>query len=429
MLSLAPELLLPKLNQFQPFRLLVAAVVIALCIGLMKTAATFGLSKILTRYSIPANSIEAANKAVQLTPSDPEAHQARAAILNNLGLAAEALKEIELAVSLRPHDDYLWLEVGALRDGNGNPNSALKAFDNAVKFAPHYGHTHWQRGNLLVRMGRYDEGFDELRRAAARNPNFLPGLIDLAWGISRGDTQLIEQLVQVQDDRSRLVLAHFFASHGKGTEAAHHFRNISNPIPEEARNDLIRSLIHTKSYAEAFELWKTGRSNSHGSSLIQNGSFEEELILNEIGFGWQALQHDKVVFALDVNQPVDGSRSLRITFDGYDNQTPVLSQLMLVKPQQAYRISFAVKTKDVVTGGLPLITVIDANTGEIMEKSSNFKPNDGDAWTRMSFDLKTAPTSKVVFLRLERTACSSSPCPIFGQVWLDSFQAEEISAN
>ena len=424
-----PEFLVPKLNQSQPFRLLVAAVVIAVCIGLMKTAATFGLSKILTTYSIRANSIEAANTAVQLTPSDPEAHRARAAILNNLGLTADALKEIEVAVGLRPQDDYLWLEVGALRDGNGDRNSALTAFDNAVKFAPHYGHTHWQRGNLLVRMGRYDEGFDELRRAAARNPNFLPGLIDLAWGISRGDAQLIEQLVQPQNDRTRLVLARFLANHGKGAEAAGHVRNISTTIPEEARNDLIRSLVHAKSYSEAFELWKAGRSNTTISSPIQNGSFEEELILNEIGFGWQALQDDKVVFALDVNRPFDGSRSLRITFEGYGNQTPVLSQLMLVKPQQAYRISFAVKTRDMITGGLPLLTVIDANTGEILEKSSNFKPNEGDAWTRMSFDLNTAPTSKAVYLRLERTACSSSPCPIFGQLWLDSFQVEEISAN
>lgn len=418
-----------KLNRFQPFRLLAAVALITLCLGLIKSAATFGLSKILTTYSIPNNSLDAANIAVEITPFDPEAHRARAAILYNLRRTAEAVKEIESAVGLRPQDDYLWLEVGSLRDANGNADSALAAFDHAVKFAPHYGHTHWQRGNLLVRMGRYDEGFDELRQAAASNPNFVPGLVDLAWGISRGDAQLTEQLVQVQNNRTRLFFARFLASHGKGSEALRNLHDISIAIPDDARNDMIRSLIQNKSYPEAFELWKRGRGDSRTDSLIQNGSFEDELILNDIGFGWHAIQHDNVNFAIDMTQPANGSRSLRITFAGYDNQAPVLSQLILVKPEQSYRVSFAVKTKDLVTGGLPLVTVIDANSGEILEKSGNFKPSDTATWNALSFDLKVPATSKAVYLRLERAVCSSLPCPIFGQVWLDSFHAEEIKAN
>ena len=36
-------------------------------------------------------------------------------------------------------------------------------------------------------MNHANEAFVDLRQAAAANPKYLPNLIDLAWGISKGD--------------------------------------------------------------------------------------------------------------------------------------------------------------------------------------------------------------------------------------------------
>ena len=394
----------------------------------MKSAAAFGFSKMLARYSLTTNSLAAANEAVKLTPNDAEAHRARAVVLNNSGLKADAAKEMELAVSLRPEDDLLWMEVGILRDGYGATDSALVAFDHAISLAPYYGHPHWQRGNLLVRLGRYDEGFNELRFAATRNPDFLSGLIDLAWGISRGDAQLTDQLVQFQDDRTRLALSRFFARHQKNIEALQQFRQISTPITEDARADLVRTLIEAKGYPEAFEIWKSGVANLNSDTMIQDGGFEHELILDQGGFGWQAPKNDNVIFALDVIEPQSGSRSLRITFEGYDNSASILSQLVLVKSNIRYRVSFAVKTKDLVTGGLPTLKVVEPSTGQVLSTSPSFQRGNS-GWTTLSFEFKSILASTAVLLRLERNACSSSPCPVFGHIWLDSFVVEEVSGN
>jgi tetratricopeptide (TPR) repeat protein len=394
----------------------------------MKSAASFGLSKILSRYSLVTNSGAAANEAVKLTPNDPEAHRARAVVLNNSGLKEEAAKEMEVAVSLRPRDDLLWLDVGMLRDGYGDTDSALVAFDHSVRLAPHYGHPHWQRGNLLVRLGRYNEGFADLRLAAASNRDFLPGLIDLAWGISREDAQLTEDLVQFQDDHARLALSRFFARRGKKVEALEQFRRITTPISEDARADLVRTLIQSKAFPDAFEIWKSGSANMNSTGIIQDGGFEQELILDQSGFGWQAPKYDNVIFALDVNDPHSGARSLRITFEGYDNKASVLSQLFLVKPDRSYRVSFAVKTKDLVTGGLPALKIVDANTGQSLGSSPGFQSGTS-GWTTFSIDFKTARASTAALIMLERNPCSTSPCPIFGHVWLDSFAVNEVSVN
>ena len=406
-------------------RLLAAAAVILTCILLMKSAVVFGFSKILSRYSLTTNSLEAANQAVKLTPNDADAHRARAVVLNNSGLKEDAAKEMERAVSLRPRDDLLWMEVGILRDGYGESDSALAAFDQSIKCAPYYGHPRWQRGNLLVRLGRYDEGFNELRLAVTSNRDLLPGLIDLAWGISRGDAGLTEQLVQFQDNGTRLALSRFFARRGKTTEALQQFRKISTTVTEEARADLVRTMIQSKAYAEAFEIWNAGAGNSNIDS-IQDGGFEQELILDQNGFGWQAPRFDNLIFALDVNGPHSGSRSLRITFEGYDNPAPVLSQLVLVKSDSNYRVSFAVRTKDLVTGGLPVLKVVDASSLQVLGTSQSFQ-SAMNGWTPGTVEFKTGSSTTAVSLRVERNACSSSPCPIFGHVWLDSFAIAEVS--
>src|SRR5215813_6886018 len=148
-----------------------------MCLLLMQAAARIGFSRLLTRYAVVTNSLPAADQAVELTPSDPDAHRARATVLNRLQRTAEAEASLTTATNLRPNDDLLWLELGSTREELGNTEGALAAFNQAVRCAPYYAHTHWQRGNLLLRMGRYDVAFADLRQATASNNKLLPNLI------------------------------------------------------------------------------------------------------------------------------------------------------------------------------------------------------------------------------------------------------------
>ena len=393
------------------------------CLFLIQASARFGVSRMFARYAVATNSIAGADQAIQLTPSDPEAHRARATIFNRLQKPEEAAKSLERATALRYRDDYLWIDLGNTREELGDTDGALAALDQAVRWAPYYAHTHWQRGNLLLRMGRANDAFNDLRSAAAANPRYAPNLIDLAWGISRNDLKTTKALLDIQNDNERLALLRYLARKGRGKEVYDEVMRLNDPRAVEYIHELAQLLFDAKAFDEAFFLLHPGET-VHKRFLL-NGGFEDPLVLNESGFDWIVAPQQKNRLAIDVSEKSSGAKSLQINLDGaWTPGTPLLSQTFVVDPNTSYRLSFAVKTKDLVTGGPPLIVVNDATNNQLLGKSDNF-PTATTPWTKLSFDFTTMPASQAAIIRLQRNSCDSSPCPIFGTLWLDEFSIEQ----
>jgi hypothetical protein len=276
-------------------------------------------------------------------------------------------------------------------------------------------------------MGQYEQALADLRQAALSNRDFLPNFIDLAWGLSRGDAKATEQLLQVNDDRTRITYARFLARHGKGQEALQQFRMTQASVFEENKVDFLRQLIDTKAFKEAFDLWQGPGAGNAMPAVVYDGGFEGPLSFDDVIFGWRLLGgQDSVSISLDATQQHSGAKSLRLQFNGNSNPSvPLLSQLIAVKPQQLYRVSFAVSTKDIVTGGLPLVTISDAAGGQLLGRSSSF-PQATSSWQLLNFEFTTSAKTDAVILSLQRNNCTSAPCPIFGLVWLDSFSIVEV---
>src|SRR5262249_37938646 len=156
------------------------------------------------------------------------------------------------ATSLRPNDDLLWLELGSTREELGNSEGALAALDQAVRCAPYYAHTHWQRGNLLLRMGRYDEAFADIRQATQRNKMFTTNLFDLAWSHSSAKLETTERLIQLNNDNDRLVLMRFLGRKGKGADVIAESDRLNTPLSTDNREELVRLLFAARDYYGAF---------------------------------------------------------------------------------------------------------------------------------------------------------------------------------
>ncbi|HXQ69880.1 MAG TPA: carbohydrate binding domain-containing protein, partial [Pyrinomonadaceae bacterium] len=311
--------------------------------------------------------------------------------------------------------------LGNTREELGDREGALAAFDQAVRSAPYYAHTHWQRGNLLLRMGRYDEGFADLREAAAGNRKYFPNLLDLAWGLT-GQASSAEALLQIANDDDRLAFARFLAGKGKGPDVVQQVHLLSTPLSDENKDELVRLLAESRRFDEAFEL---GKGNMPRGEFV-NGGFEGPLVFDRDGyFRWVLIpRRDKVRLAVDVSEKVSGEKSLQIAFDGeWDPVAPFLWQTIVVEPGQQYRLKFFVKTKNLVTGGPPRIVLTDATNNRILAKSDAF-PSVTEAWQEVSVDFTTP--SNAVQVSLVRDNCSSSPCPIFGVVWLDDFSLQKL---
>ena len=120
-------------ENLRPIRAAVAILAVASCLYLIQASARIGFSRLLSRYALISNSTAAADAAITLSHSDPNAHHARATVLARLKQTAEAVKSLETATSLRPREDNLWLELGHAREELGDSAGALAAFDQAVR--------------------------------------------------------------------------------------------------------------------------------------------------------------------------------------------------------------------------------------------------------------------------------------------------------
>jgi tetratricopeptide (TPR) repeat protein len=414
-------------NRWMISRIVSSILGIAFCLLAISSSAEFGFSRLLARYGLVTKSIPAATQAVRLTPQDAEAHRALAVAFRNIQMYREAAKEFEIAASLRPADDYLWLELGTLRDELNDQTGALSAFDESVRRAPFYAHTRWQRANLRLRMGRYDEAFAELRAAAESNRTLLPNLIDLAWGISREDASLAEQLAGIDSIDEHITYARFLAGKGKGKETREQFMLVAPYFSDEQRRQLVRDLMWAHEYREAFNIWKGAQADSPVVPQIYDGGFEGTIGFDEIGFGWNVSRDlAKVSVSIDASEKDSGAKSLRIAFDGPSSPSiPVVSQTIVVRPGGKYRINFGLRAKDIISGGLPILKVSDAATNAELASSPSF-PKSTSQWEKQSIEFTASSAGEAIVLKLVRNECQTQPCPIFGVLWLDSLSIEEI---
>lgn len=408
-------------------RLLLVAVAIAMCAWAIRATANLGLSSLYARYALVHRSLDAAQAAIDLTPYDAQAHLTAATVTSLAGSPRETISAVEKAVALRPADYSLWVALGLTRDQLGDTSGALAAFDQAVQRAPFYSQPHWQRGNVLLRAGQYDAAFQDLNYAARSNPELIPRMIDLAWGLTNRDAALTESLARIQSPRMRIAFARLLASEGKPQEAIAQWK-AAGVVGDDIQRELIRQLLAKQAYREAHTIWATAKgSDLTEAALLVDGGFEGPLILGEEGYGWRVSGNSEgASLTLDATDRNSGAKSILINFQGESaTSLALLSQLALVEPSGRYRLNFAARTHEIVSGGPPIVAVTDASDGQRLGQSTPLNKGTA-AWQVFSFEFTVPAATNAVFVSVQRESCTTSPCPIFGLLALDSFSLERL---
>jgi tetratricopeptide (TPR) repeat protein len=384
-----------------------------------------GFSSLLSAYAAKAYDIDAANAAVSLR-SSPDTHFARGTILEARNDVAGAASEYYVAALARPDDCILWLSLARARELSGETEGAVAAARQAVPLAPYYAQPHWQLGNILLRAGYREEGFKELRLAGLSNPTLMPGVIDLAWRLSDGKPQFVEQAVQPKTPEAYQALGQYLRHLGDLEAALYIYDASSGLAPESERRANIAALIAAKRFREAYALWARQRQGTSAGAMNDSG-FEKEEDLQETGFGWRTV--DKVqgfLLSLDTNDPKQGHSSLKVDFDGdSDPAAAVISQLVLVEPHTHYQLNFVARTEGIVSGGLPRIVAIDADNNNVLGQSAEL-PQATNGWRDYAFYFDSGESATAVRISLQRQSCSSPRCPIFGRLWLDDVWLQKL---
>jgi tetratricopeptide (TPR) repeat protein len=391
-------------------------------------SARTGFASLLYTYAATSNQLAAANAAVGLSRGDPEAHYFRGAILEAGGDLPPAIAEYNEAIVHRPDDYALWLSLARAQELNGQALMAIASARQATQLAPYYAQPHWQLGNLLVRAGRVEEGFGELRLAGSSNPRLLPPIIDLAWQLSQGNVQFVIQAVQPNSAAAYEAVAEYFKKRGQVAGAIATLRSAGS-IAEDYRARYVDELLKAKQFRDAYAVWSIGRppANQSDAVIMRNPGFEQERRLDEPGFDWRAESKAQTfTLSLEPANPQEGKASLRVEFNGdSDPATQIISQLVLVEPNSRYRFRFAARTENIVSGGLPRVVVRDAGSQEILGQTSAF-PKAVSNWQYYSIDFNSKEKTSAILISLQRERCSESPCPIFGRLWLDNFSLNKL---
>src|SRR5882724_5062272 len=404
------------------------------CYWFTVDSAKTGISRLFTTTAIFQSGIESADSAVKLAPKDPEAHYTSGLLLVNLQRLPEAVVELKQAIELRPHYYYQWLDLGVTLDRLGDQAAAEGALRESVRLAPFYAQPRWQLGNFLFRQGLYQEAFEDLQLGVRGNPSLSEGMFELAWVAADGDVKRFEALTQSATSRKRFELAAFFARQGQGPEAAQEIRAAGTPEDERdlsLLHETITQLLSARKFDDAYAVWVTGHATEVGDrgtkpGHIVDGNFMNPIPQNDPGFGWQLGVVPDVRMSIDPTGPQLGARSLRIEYQG--DSPPgswSIRQVVLLEKHSRYSLNFVARADQLVTGGAPIIVVLDAVGGRLLGQSNPISVG-STGWIPYKVDFDVDEVTSAATIGLQRQACSQSPCPVFGRLWLSGFSLAKI---
>ena len=386
--------------------------------------------------SVEVGADDSARTALSLAPDDPVSHWSAGQVEMKEFTPeqlAQAVKHFEEAVSLSPNDYRLWMDLGRARERVGDAAGSEKAFRRAVELAPSYSYPRWYLGNLLLRLGRNDEAFADLRSAGEADKRLRPQIFNLAWHVYGEDVGAVERAVG-DSAAARTDLAVYLIGQERFDEAMRIWSTLSPADKKEQReagDALIKALVGAKRYRAVLEaardLYPQDTALPQPEQFFNPG-FESDAA-PAIGnvFGWQVDPRPEAQIAIDPHTSHQGSRSLRVIFNAPTNlDFNNITQLVVIEPATSYHFECYAITRSLKTAGAPTVEIVDAADGKTVLGTSQPLPIGDNDWQHVTVDFKTPEKGEAVIVRTARTTCGKrmAVCPILGMVWYDDFNLQ-----
>ncbi len=367
------------------------------------------------------NASDVAQTALNFSPSDPLTNWLQATAVKDDKIA---LKTYEKIVNISPNDYRWWIELGRTREQLEDFAGSEKAFLRAVEIAPNYSFPHWQIGNFYLRRGDEAKAFGEFQKAASGSVEYRDQVFSTVWEFYDKDTAKLEQIVG-DNPPAKASLAKFYAAKERSEDSLRIWNTLTPEQKQE--NQLFAELIlqafyEKKFYRTAVEFASgLGKEPDAKIETVQNGGFESPIKAeNETLFGWRFTPTEKFDVKLDSSSKKEGNRSLRLSFNGFNNvEIKNLRQYVAVQPGKRYRLTFWMRTENLKSAGTPNLEVVNANDDKVITATNPFPPGTND-WQQLKLDFTVPANAEAIELRTGRGYCGNG-CPIFGSVWYDGF--------
>lgn len=382
---------------------------------------------LVTRWCMAGSAVSRSSDAelalylTGLAPDDPLTHHAAAVQLEKSfdpGDIEKALRQYEITTALAPENYQFWLDLGRARDRNGDAEGAEGALRRSLDLAPHYSRVQWALGNNLLRQGRIEEAFAEIRKAVAGDPTFAAPAAAAAWQFFDGDLARIRGAMGASSQFDAALVA-LLARQNRFDQAMELWRSIGpaekKASLKETGKAILEKLLEAKRYRDAAVV-STEISEAHEIGQVTNGGFEAAVKPEGAGtFEWQIGAGLQPQIVLNNSQKHGGSNSLLLIFNAADaKEFRSVSQTVAVEPSRNYELEVFYRS-DLKTSAVFKWEVTDAAGAQIaVTEPVSLKAE----WTRLSTRFTVPGNSDGVVIRLMREGCSQV-CAISGSLWFD----------
>lgn len=373
---------------------------------------------------------EGLRKAIEWDPQNPMYYSALGRVLQNSLEGAdpnEIIRLYEKATQLSPYQARYWTELGGVYEQGGRLQDAQRAYERAQRLFPNSPEINWQLGNFYLRQGSIPEALNAFQKVLLGDPTLRRQTFDLAWRAAAEPELILAEMIPPQPDILFPYLNYLIEKQriDQADEVWARILALQLPFEPHAAFPYLDALINNKRVNELTTAWAALtklnptriRQRAFELNLITNGDFESE-ILNG-GLDWRVGILEGVVVSVDGLTFFDGTRSLKIQFDGTHNlDYGHVYQYIPVKPKTLYRFTGYMRTQGITTDSGPRFQVHDAyDPSKLFLSTENLVGT--SSWSPQQLEFQTEPDTQLLVVRLARPASRKFDNQIAGTVWID----------
>jgi Tfp pilus assembly protein PilF len=368
----------------------------------------------------------------EFAPDDPQTHYSAAVVLEKTfdpGDLERSHYEYETAAALSPNDYRVWVGLARSRYMHGDDDGAEAAFGRAIELAPNYSDVQWAYGNFLLRQDRADEGFVFISKAAATDPEYASPAVVIAMQLHDDDLARVRQILG-DSETTNAAVAGFLAGQKRFDEAYDAWSRVPAESKLNRFKDLGDKLFGQMVVAKKFNLAARIAGEMNGDEKptigqIANGGFDKGVKLrNARLFEWQIGEGAEPQIGLSDAQKHSGNYSLWMAFNTFETADfRPIEQTVPVEGGGQYEFEVFYRS-DLKSPATLKWEIIDAVTLATLATTPAIVPSAD--WTPLKAVFTVPGGSDGVTVRLLRTGCNGSSCPMNGRLAFDDLSLRRL---
>ena len=367
--------------------------------------------------------------AIEWDPGNPQYYDALATLTHlysSGGNSAEVVRLCEKATQLSPYNARYWADLGAAYEWANRKNDALFAFTRARALFPNSPEINWKAANFYVRTNRTSDALAALQKVLIEDSSKERQVFVLANNATNDNQEILDRMLPQQ---APVVLDYlnFQVEMGRMEAAGQTWaRLLELKLPFDVAQSFpyLDALIQHRDRNHLTEVWsvlcdlfpKETCARESKPNLITNGNFAFPPLNG--GLDWRVIPVEGAAASVDTTVGLDGSKSLRVDFDGTRNlEYGHVLQYVPVTQDTNYSFSAYMRAQGITTDSGPRFNVLDAYDPAKLSVATENVTGSSD-WSAHKLEFRTGPETRLLIIKIARPISHKFDNQLAGTIWI-----------